>query len=64
MEGLLNTYMMEASRARLDPLDRSAGKRHAPSRSSRRHKTDGSDDEEADTGGHVRPRALPRTLPV
>jgi hypothetical protein len=45
LEGRMDAYMMEASRAR--PHDQNnTRKRHAPTRSSRKNNTDGSDDEE------------------
>jgi hypothetical protein len=60
----MDAYVLEIFRARPDPQDQNTRKRHASSLPSRSHTTDGSDDEEADTDGHARPRALPRTLPV
>jgi FtsZ-binding cell division protein ZapB len=65
LEGRLDAYMLETSRPRPDQPDQhSSGKQPAPSRASRKRSTDGSDEEEDDTHGHARPRALPRTLPV
>jgi hypothetical protein len=56
--------MLEASRARPDLSDPGTGKRLVLSCSSKRNAPDGSDNDEAYTDGHARPRALPRTHPM